>query len=181
MALKTDTFPNGVQAAGNNLFILVTTPPANPAAPKLTELDAVTNLDITCYIPTSAFAVGFEQPMEDDTRWCDTSTRETFGLPTLNLAEISHIVNPQGTGSETGNLLLGALLPNSFYHLYWRLGLPQKTALAASQKVVGFSLATGAEIIPPMTSGKYLRTVKTKLTAVTALGGVAISAGTASP
>lgn len=174
--MMTDTFPSGVQAAGKNQFVLWPAPPASWAAPKLSEYNAATNLDITCYIPVSAFAPTLDQPTEDDTRWCDKSTRNSFGVPTLNLSEITHIVNPQGTGSETGNKMLAQLLPDTFYYLSWRLGVEAALAGVVGQKIVGFSMQTGAAITLPMASGKYVRTVKVNLAAVTSLDGVALVA-----
>lgn len=169
--MKTDIFPSGLQSAGNNLFILVTVPPEDKAEPTLAELNAETSIDITCYIPTTAFAVTLDQPTEDDSRWCDKSTRYEFGMPSLNLTEIAHIVDPQGDGTETGNLLLGSLLPNSEYQLYWRLGKDHSAALASGDTVVGFDVSTGEAFTPPLASGKYLRTVKVSLTAATDLDG----------
>ena len=169
--MMTDIFPTGIQSAGNNLFILGTTPTAVKGKPSLAELNATTNIDITCYIPTTAFAVTLDQATEDDTRWCDKSTRQEFTVATLNLSEISHIVNPQGDGAEPGNLLLGSLLPDSTYELWWRLGKDHAEPLAAGDTVVGFDLVTGEAFTPPMASGKYLRTVKVSLTAITPLDG----------
>ena len=174
--MMTDIFPTGTQSAGNNLFILGTTPTAVKGKPSLAELNATTNIDITCYIPTTAFAVTLDQATEDDTRWCDRSTRTEFGVATLNLSEISHIVNPQGDGTETGNLLLGSLQPDSAYQLYWRLGKDHAAELAVGDVVVGFDLTTGEAFIPPMASGKYLRNVKCSLTAITDLDGYKLAA-----
>ena len=174
--MMTDIFPNGVQSAGMNAFYLLTTPPANPTKPTLAEINAATTIDITCYIPVDAFTATLDQATEDDTRWCDKTSRQEFGVPSINLDAIRHIVNPQGTGTETGNLLLGKLLPDSTYYLVWRLGVAHKTAPAAGQKIVGFDLTTGAAFTPAVTSGKYLREVKVSLTARTDLDGVAIPA-----
>lgn len=174
--MQTDIFPTGIQSAGKNAFILVTTPPADKAAPTLAELNAATNVDITCYIPTTAFSVSLDQATEDDTRWCDSTARQEFGVPSLNLTELAHIVNPQGAGTETGNLLLGALQPDSSYQLYWRLGKDHSSEIEVGDVVVGFDLTTGAAFTPPITSGKYVRNVKVSLTAVTDLDGYKIAA-----
>lgn len=174
--MMTDIFPNGVQSAGMNTFYLLTTPPADPTEPTLAEINATSTIDITCYIPSNAFTATLDQATEDDTRWCDKTARQEFGVPSINLDAIRHIVNPQGTGAETGNLLLGSLLPDSNYYLAWRLGVDHNTAPAAGQKIVGFDLTTGAAFTPAITSGKYLREVKVSLTARTDLDGVAIPA-----
>lgn len=174
--MMTDIFPNGVQSAGMNTFYLLTTPPADPTEPTLAEINATSTIDITCYIPSNAFTATLDQATEDDTRWCDKTARQEFGVPSINLDAIRHIVNPQGTGAETGNLLLGSLLPDSNYYLAWRLGVDHNTAPAAGQKIVGFDLTTGAAFTPAITSGKYLREVRVSLTARTDLDGVAIPA-----
>ena len=172
--MMTDIFPNGVQSAGMNTFYLLTTPPADPTKPTLAEINATSTIDITCYIPSNAFTATLDQATEDDTRWCDKTARQEFGVPSINLDAIRHIVNPQGIGAETGNLLLGSLLPDSNYYLAWRLGVDHNTAPAAGQKIVGFDLTTGAAFTPAITSGKYLREVRVSLTARTDLDGVAI-------
>ena len=158
--MMTDIFPNGVQSAGMNAFYLHTVPPANPTRPTLAEVTATTTIDITCYMPIDAFSMTMDQPTEDDTRWCDKTTRQEFGVPTINLDEIAHIVNPQGTGTETGNLMKGSFLAYSNYYLSVRMGVPHETAPAGTHRVVGFDLSTGQEFTPPIPSGKYLRRVK---------------------
>ena len=72
--------------------------------------------------------------------------------------------------------LLGSLLPDSTYELWWRLGKDHAEPLAAGDAVVGFDLVTGEAFTPPMASGKYLRTVKVSLTAITPLDGYKLAA-----
>lgn len=166
--MMTDIFPAGVQAAGNNAFIWSKVAPAIPDAPTMAEINAATALDITCYVKTDAFQLGFDQPREDDTRWCDASSRETFGIPNFTLDQIQHVVNPQGLGTETGNLALGTIEENATATLYVRLGVKAGTAPAVGQVWDVYSVTTGKAAILPLASGKYVRTVQTKLTLVKA-------------
>lgn len=164
--MKTDIFPAGQISPGNNLAIFVKTPPENPAAPTLAELDA--GLDITCYLPADFWdGLGFGQEREDDTRACDASKRESFGVETWGLTEISHITNPQEAGTAEGNLAKAEILPNSIGYLYLRSGLPQSTALAGTQTINNiFQVSTGAAAELPRASGKYLRTVQVSVSRI---------------
>ncbi len=166
--MMTDIFPAGVQAAGNNTFVWSKVAPAIAGSPTVAEINAATALDITCYVKTDAFQVGFDQPREDDTRWCDASTRETFGIPNFTLEQIQHVVNPQGTGAETGNLAAGQIEENATATLYVRLGVKAGTAPAIGQVWDTYSVTTGKAAILPLASGKYVRTVQTKLTLIQA-------------
>ena len=62
--MMTDIFPAGVQAAGNNTFVWSKVAPAIAGSPTVAEINAATALDITCYVKTDAFQVGFDQPRD---------------------------------------------------------------------------------------------------------------------
>lgn len=159
--MTVDIFPAGIQSSGNNRAILLTTPPAIPSKPKLAELTA--GLDATCYFMADFWdQLDWDQDRDDDTRACDTSKREDFGLVSIGTKTISHIVNPQGDGTEPGNLLAAAIQPDSQFWLYLRTGIPQTDPIADGQTIsVGYHVATGEAMTLPRSSGKYLRKAQT--------------------
>ena len=164
--MKTDIFPAGQNSPGNNLAIFLKTPPADPKAPTLAELTA--GVDATCYLQADFWdGLGFGQEREDDTRACDASKRESFGVETWGLTEFAHITNPQEVGTTPGNLLKAEILPDTIGYLYLRSGLPQSTAIAATQVINnGFQVSTGAVAELPRSSGKFLRTVQVSMSRI---------------
>ena len=160
----TDVFPVGVQSPGNNLVIAVPTL-TTPLAPKMADI-AATALDLTDYIKSDAWDMSFDQARDDDTRLSDSSKRETFGIATIAMEEISYIFNPQGAGTETGNKMPSVLIPDTSIYIVIRLGKARATALAIADIVDVYQVQLGKSAQFPQPTGKYLRTIKTSFTKV---------------
>lgn len=160
----TDVFPVGVMSPGNNLAIAVPTL-TTPTAPKLADI-AATALDMTDYIMADGWAMKFDQARDDDTRLSDSSKRETFGIATIAMEEISYIFNPQGAGTETGNKMPSVLIPDTSIYIVIRLGKARATALAIADIVDVYQVQLGKSAQFPQPTGKYLRTIKTSFTKV---------------
>lgn len=167
--MTTDIFPSGITSPGNNTWLWSPT-----RVTSLADLTAATTIDLSCYFPASEVEIGFDQAREDDTRACDASTRESFGTTTYTRDEIVHIVNPQGDGTEPGNLALAAVEEDAVGYVYLRMGVPHGTAPAASHLWDEYMVQTGAAHITPLSAGKYVRRVKTSWTKLQA--GVEYSA-----
>lgn len=157
--MSTDIFPSGITSPGNNTWLWSPT--------KITTLAGLTAapvVDLSCYFPASEVEIGFDQARDDDTRGCDAATRESFGAVTYTRDELVHIVNPQGTGTEPGNLALDAVEEDSSGYIYLRMGVKHGTAPTAEHVWDEYMVATGAAHITPLQAGKYLRRVKTSWT-----------------
>lgn len=160
----TDTFPVGVQSPGNNLVVAVPTL-TTPLAPKLADIGA-TALDLTDYIKSDAWDMSFDQVRDDDTRLGDSTKRETFGVATLSMDEIAHIVDPQAASTVSGNKAAATLIPDSTIYVVVRMGKARATALAVGDLVDVYQVAIGKDASFPQPTGKYLRRVKTSFTRV---------------
>jgi len=160
----TDVFPVGVMSPGNNLAIAVPTL-TTPLAPKMSDI-AATALDLTDYIQADGWSMKFDQARDDDTRLGDAQKRETFGIATIAMTEISYIFNPQGTGTETGNKAPSVLVPDTSIYIVIRLGKPRATALAIADIVDVYQVQLGKSAQFPQPTGKYLRTVQSAFTLV---------------
>lgn len=157
--MSVDIFPSGKTSPGNNTWIWTATEPMTLAA-----LNA--GLDISCYIPASMVEITFDQAREDDTRGCDSSTRESFGAVTFTWDELAFIVDPQGIGTEPGNMALGAIATDGFGYVSIRMGIKHGTAPTATHKWDKYMAETGAGHNTPLQSGKYLRKVKMSVTKI---------------
>lgn len=149
-----DIFPAGISSPGNNTFILTDTQPA-----ALADFD--TGLDITCYMQATEMEITMEQDREDDTRACHASKSESFGATTFTRESIVHIVNPQGDGTEQGNLALARIATDSTLYVSIRMGIEHGGAPAASDKWDVYRVVTGEAHTSPQQSGKYVRRVMT--------------------
>lgn len=157
--MSVDIFPSGITSPGNNTFLWTATKPALLA-------DLTGAFDVTCYLQADGVEIDFDQAREDDTRGCDSSTRESFGATTFTKDEILHIVDPQGTGAEPGNMALGEIEADALQYCSIRMGVPHGTAPAATHKWDIYAVQTGEAHISPLASGKYVRRVKTSWTRV---------------
>lgn len=160
----TDVFPVGVMSPGNNLAVAVPTL-TTPTAPKLADIGA-TALDMTDYIKADGWDMKFDQARDDDTRLGDSSKRETFGIATIAMEEISYIYTPQGTGTETGNKMPSVLIPDTSIYIVIRMGKARATALAVGDVVDVYQVQLGKEASFPQATGKYLNVIKTSFTRV---------------
>lgn len=168
--MTVDIFPAGINSQGNNTWIVTPTNPVMPdgAGVSLAILKGATAVDLTCYLPNSEQEIGFDQAREDDTRACDTNTREEFGAATFSRESVFHIVHPQGDPTDPGNLAVGALPANDVVYATLVMGIPHEggQALAVANKSDVYAITTGADHTTPRESGKYRREVKTSFTRI---------------
>lgn len=157
--MSVDIFPAGMTSPGNNTFIWTATEPTALA-------DLAAGFDVTSYLQADGVVIDFDQAREDDTRGSDAATRESFGATTFTKDEIAHIVDPQGAGTEPGNLALAEIAPDAVQYCSVRMGVPHGTEPTATDKWDVYAVTTGAAHISPLQAGKYLRRVKTSWTRV---------------
>ena len=150
----TEIFPSGMTSPGNNTYLWMASEPA-----LLADLTAAT--DITAYIPAGEMEIGFDQSRDDDTRASDASARESFGTVSFSRDEIVVVWDPQGAGTEPGNLAAGAIEENALQYCAIRMGVENGTAPTATHKWDVYAVQTGAHHGTPLQSGKFVRRTKT--------------------
>lgn len=119
-------------ADGNIKTVILTTPPANPDAPTVAELNA--GVDISCYLTPGGFALTNDQGTITDERECSTQVfgqpgRKTFGLT------ITGIDNTNSANETEYNELVDALPEGAQRHAYRRRGKAFDAAFAATDTV----------------------------------------------
>lgn len=157
--MSVDIFPAGLTSPGNNTWIWMDTEPED-----LADIEAGT--DLSCYFPASEIEISFDQARDDDTRGCDASTRESFGATTYTREELVYIFDPQGDGTEPGNMADGAIDEDSIGYLAVRMGVAHGTAPAATHKWDVYQVTTGKKHSTPLQTGKYVRRIKTSFALV---------------
>lgn len=155
----SEIFPAGINSPGNNTYLWLATKPA-----LLADLSA--GVDVTDYIPAGEMEIGFDQARDVDTRASDASTRESFGTVSFSRDEIVVVWDPQGLGTEPGNLAAGAIQDDSLAYCAIRMGVEHGTAPTATDKWDLYEVQTGASHSTPLQSGKYVRRTKTSWTRI---------------
>ena len=87
--------PGSVQGDGAIRIVWVPTL-ANVLAPKLTEVNAASAVDLSCYLTPTGYAATSEEASIDDSRLCSRETYESPGRETNGL-ELTYVYDPQNT------------------------------------------------------------------------------------
>lgn len=134
---------------GNVKTVLVTTI-ANTAAPTVTELNAGTVVDISCYLTPDGFALTTDQGTISDERLCSTQTFGKPGRKTYGLV-LKGIDNTNSTNAADFNDLVDALDEGAQLYLVRRRGIAFDTTFAATtQKVTVIPFQPGVKgDVPP--------------------------------
>lgn len=150
-------FPEGVDSQGNESVIWVPAI-ANPAAPKLTELNATGSVNISCAI--RGFSPESEQGTSDDIRLCSVETFENPGRVKNSIGDITSVYDPQAVDGAADNKHYEAMVQGAQGFLVDRRGLNARTAaLAIGQKVDVYPVTLGAQrrvaLDPTAEGGKF--------------------------
>ncbi|MDF2915992.1 MAG: hypothetical protein K0S70_209 [Microbacterium sp.] len=127
-----------------NVKTAIVTALADPGAPALTELNAVTTEDVSCYLTPDGFAMTLEQATITDERLCST---ETFGQPgrkTYGLT-LTGIDNTNSANEATDNVLVDTLVEGTQLYLVRRRGVPFDDAWATGDKVTVIPFKPGVK------------------------------------
>lgn len=138
--------PETIKASGNKILIVLTTPPAVPAAPTLAELNA--GLFVQCHIygdfsGTPAQAVG-----AGPQKMCTKVTPQQLGNVTYEIADVQYSYVPQamGTPGSDGNEAIEALTPDTDVYVYEGPGIDGTTSAVAEGDVLNaYHLECGAQ------------------------------------
>lgn len=119
------------------------------AAPKVSELTAVSAKDISCYLTGSGWNPSFDQAAISDERLCDTFTAEQPGRKSVSI-ELTYIDNTNSANATTYNEAATLLAEGTTLFIVTRAGKPFAGAFAASDKVNVYKVVAGiAQPLPP--------------------------------
>lgn len=120
---------------------------ANVTAPALTEVNAASALDISCYLFADSGKPAQSTNRATKTRRvCDTVQYEQIGDTSVTGGELSYAVDPQASAGSDGKKALEKLAEGTTGFLVRRLGIAVATDFAAGQFVDVFPIEVG----PPM-------------------------------
>jgi hypothetical protein len=106
---------------------------ANPAAPKLTEVNALTSFDASCYFTPDGFTTGGDSARVTDDRFCSVQTFEKIGTESNTLA-LKYVFQPQGQDEDDNEAFL-TFLRNAQGFFVARYGIAYTTAFATGDVV----------------------------------------------
>lgn len=136
-----------------NVKVVLVPEIADGSAPTVTELDASSAVDISCYLTGDGLALTSEQATITDERLCSTQVFEQPGRKT-NTAEITYIDNTNSTNETESNAAAEALAEGSVHYLVTRRGVAYEDAFEADQKVSVWPITAGMprEVAPEANS-----------------------------
>lgn len=147
----TVVFPDGVRSRGNESVLFVATL-ADPTAPKLTELNAVTSVNVSCWL--SGFAPQGSQDTAEDPRLCSEQIFEDPGDIKVSIDNIEYVYYPQATVPTAANKAYELLKKDVTGYLIDRRGLNARTtALAIGQLVDVYPVRLGEQFRMPLDPG----------------------------
>jgi hypothetical protein len=145
-----------VPADGNVKVVLVTTI-ADTAAPTVAELNAVTSVDISCYLTSDGFTPSLNEQVIADERLCSTATYEQPGRSQRSL-DVVYIDN---TNTAEDNDAKDTLVPGVAQYLVVRRGIAfDTTFVATTQKVSVWPIKPGQYSDLPPEANSVLKTAQ---------------------
>jgi hypothetical protein len=132
----TVIFPEATQVYGNTSVTVVQTM-AVPSAPDLsTDINAVTSVNVSCFLYSGGVGTSTTNKGEAPARLCTTSRLQNFGTTTYEVTDLQYTYDPQAALSVEANDARNVLTEGSEVYLVIRRGLnAQDTAYAAGQYV----------------------------------------------
>lgn len=145
------TQPESVVSDGNVLVLWVPTI-ADPDAPTVAELTAVSALDVSCYFTDSGWNPNLSEDEATDNRLC---SRQNYGKPGRQKIEMPlvYVSNPDDPAEDEAAL---TLLVNTTGYFVDRRGVAFEQAIAAGDIVTVFPVTLGAQADSPPTANTPL-------------------------
>lgn len=156
----TVTFPDGIEARGTGAVFLAPAV-ADPLAPKLTEYNAATAVNISCDL--MGFETTAEQSKVATTRYCLKQESEALGTVKYGISDITVVYDPQAPTSAEYKAYKALMGANKNWYLFDRRGVDSTTALAVGQIGDVYQITIGAVRREPITTteGELLRSTFT--------------------
>lgn len=128
--------------ADGNQKVLLVPAIADTAAPKLTELNGGTVVDISCYLTGDGFTPSLSEQVVADERLCSVQTYEQPGRSQYGL-DVVYIDNTNSPAGTTDNKAKDTLVPGTAQYLVIRRGKAFDAALAVGDKVTVYPIKAG--------------------------------------
>jgi len=136
--------------------------------PLLTEINAGTSLDISCYLFDSTDRPGQNtNRVSRERRVCDTTTYEQIGTTSYTGGNALYAVNPQAAAGSDGKKALEKLPDGTVGFLVRRLGIDVNTDYAAGQFVDVFPVEFGPGMPTKQGDGESSEVAITQAFAIT--------------
>jgi hypothetical protein len=135
------TQPAAVPADGN-LRVAYVAAIADPEFPQLAELNAVTTVDISCYITGEGFQPTLEEQVINDERLCSRATFEQPGRWQKQMT-VSYVYNPTSPGD---NLAYDTLTYLATGFVVARWGVPYEQAWADGDLLDVYPVKAGKQM-----------------------------------
>lgn len=153
----TVVYPEGVRSRGNESVKFVTAI-TNPLAPTLVEINAVTGVDISCWL--SGFSPQGTQGSAEDKRLCSQQIFEDPGDVTISIDNLEYVYYPQAAPALAANKAYEILKLDVTGYLVDRRGLNARTvAFAAGDIVDVYPIRLGEQfrqaVDPSQQGGKF--------------------------
>lgn len=132
--------PASVTTNGTTSVVFVETI-ATPSAPDVDEINAVSSLDISCYLTGDGFAPETNEETVDDPRLCQVQTFEQRGDFTDSL-ELTYVFNPDNPTEDEAHT---TLLEGTTGFLVVRWGVDSDQAFAAGDIVDVYPVTFGVQ------------------------------------
>lgn len=148
--------PETVKSQGNKILIVLTTPPAAPAAPTLAELNA--GLFVQCHLYGDFSGTPNQNVGEGPRKMCSRVQPQQLGNVTYQIADIQYSYVPQelGTPGADGNEAIEALTPGTDVYVYEGAGIDGKTgAVVAGDVLNAYHLDCGEQRRGQTGDGEY--------------------------
>ncbi|MDF1705014.1 MAG: hypothetical protein P1U38_09595 [Aeromicrobium sp.] len=145
--MATPVFPPGITVRGNVKLAFVTTL-ADPTAPKLTEINAGSSVDISCMLATDGWKPALEQNKGNvPRRVCSKNDREVLGAEKYTFPNLHYSNNPQGEDGSPGVKASETLVPGTTGYVVERLGLDSiEDDFAIDDYVNVWAITLGAQL-----------------------------------
>ena len=128
--------------ADGNQKVLLVPAIADTTAPKLTELNGGTVVDISCYLTGDGFTPSLSEQVVADERLCSIQTYEQPGRSQYGL-DVVYIDNTNSPNATTSNKAKDTLVPGTAQYLVVRRGKDFGAALAVGDKVTVYPIKAG--------------------------------------
>lgn len=141
------------QPADGNVRIQWVATIADPEEPATAELNAVSAVDLSCYLTADGFTPGLDEQTIADDRLCDTETFEQPGRSARTL-DVIYIDN---TNTVQDNEAVETLVPGTVGYIVKRSGIAYDTAFADGQSVDVWPVKCGQYAPQPPEANSVLR------------------------
>lgn len=151
--------------ADGNVKVVLVPAIANLTAPTLTELNAASAVDISCYLTSDGWAATADQATISDERLCSTQVFGQPGRKTLGLS-LTVIDNTNSANEAEFNEAVDTLVEGVQLYAVYRAGLPFDQPFAAGDKVRIWPFKPGMkQEVPPEANSVLKATYPTFITA----------------